>query len=100
MFKPPKHVRYRGLTYPKEFDNAAAQKRWKKNNCPKNIHLFDECRSDVGHRLVCDACGFTVHILGFETEDETCARVRGEEARRRYKANKGSNISRAMGLLS
>ena len=60
-----KSIPYRGITYPKRYDNKIKQAKWRKKNCPKEIHLFDEVKG-AGHYLYCDACGLTVHIAGFE----------------------------------
>ena len=30
--------------------------------CKDGIHLFDEVLSDKAHYLICDACGFEIHI--------------------------------------
>lgn len=77
-------VKYRGITHGITGDHmgeATAEqlrKEWKEKNCPRNIHMFDEMKSlypDTEHVLVCDACGFYVHIAGFETEEEACGRV-------------------------
>lgn len=60
--------RYVGITYPKRFRNRRARRRWCREHCTKNEHLFDECLSSgTGHSLHCDACGLTVNIASIDT---------------------------------
>lgn len=65
------NTKYVGITYPKIFRNKISRFLWKKYLCPKNMHLFDECMS-MEHYLVCDCCGFSVHIACTQTEKEAC----------------------------
>lgn len=53
---------YKGFTYPKIFANKLVWKLWKKFMCPKHKHLLDECWSNNGWYLSCDACGIEIHI--------------------------------------
>ena len=62
---------YVGITYPKIFQNRPIRWFWKKFMCPRNIHLFDECMS-MEHYLICDCCGFTVHIACTHDEKAAC----------------------------
>jgi len=63
-------IKYYGITYPKMFYSRLAQWLWKKINCKRNMHLFDECSSFDSHYLYCDACGLYVGIDYVLTEEE------------------------------
>lgn len=41
---------------------------WRKLNCRRRIHLFDEVLSSDDHYLSCDACGLEAHISKINTE--------------------------------
>lgn len=42
---------------------------WKRVNCVRNIHAFDEVAATPDNNyLVCDACGLTVYIDRIETK--------------------------------
>lgn len=73
---PDVNYPYLGLTYPKRLGGMDARKYWRKHRmCNKGMHLFDEAKS-MEHYLVCDVCELHVHIKGFETSKQICARVR------------------------
>lgn len=42
---------------------------WKKHLCKRNIHLFDEVKSDI-HYLVCDACDTMVIITSVSSLED------------------------------
>ena len=54
--------KYKGITYPRIFDNRLAQWLWKRFMCPNHKHLLDEVWSDSGWYLSCDACNIEIHI--------------------------------------
>jgi len=35
---------------------------WKKINCKRGMHLWDEVASDADHYLYCDACEMHINI--------------------------------------
>lgn len=78
------NMKYRGITYPKIFDNKLSRSLWKRFLCPRNIHLFDEVLSEE-HYLHCDACGLDVHILGFEEEKDAITRVKEDGTLKPFK---------------
>ena len=41
--------------------------QWKKNNCSRGIHLWDEVLSDSDHYLSCDICNLIVNIKNIDT---------------------------------
>jgi len=53
---------YYGITYPKIFRGKIALYLWRRFNCRRNMHLFDEVSSNTDHYLSCDACELEVHI--------------------------------------
>jgi len=57
---------YYGVTYSKYWCKPKRLKLWRRKNCRKNMHLFDEVWTGRDHYLVCDACGLTVHIAKIE----------------------------------
>lgn len=65
-----KKIEYYGITYPKIFDNRLVKWLWKRINCKKNKHLFDETSSFDEHYLYCDACGLYVGISYVLTEEQ------------------------------
>lgn len=69
---------YYGVSYPRLFDNGFAHWFWRRAFCPRNWHLFDECKS-TDHVLHCDACGLMVHVAGVESSDAACARIAADE---------------------
>lgn len=70
---------WQGITYPEVLQNDESLKVWKRQNCKRGMHLFDEYSSSGEHKLYCDACGLTVHIAGIETEKQACDRVKNDE---------------------
>ena len=57
-----KKCTYMGLTYPACFRSKAIHWLWKRLNCRRNMHLWDEVWDIDNHYLVCDACGKEVGI--------------------------------------
>ena len=51
---------YHGYTHLVKDD--AQIKWWKKHNCKRGWHLWDEVWSDLSHYLWCDACNKTLNI--------------------------------------
>jgi len=57
-----KKSKYIGITYPHIFSNRIVRWLWKRINCRRGIHLWDEAWSPQNHYLSCDACGKTLGI--------------------------------------
>lgn len=70
---------YRGITYFNFLGNRFFWWLFKKYFCPKNYHLFDECKSLDDHHLYCDACGLSVNISSIEEEEDVLKRMDEEE---------------------
>lgn len=72
--------KYIGISYPNRPRRTAKDySNWAKKHCPKHEHLFDEYWDGQEHYLICDACGFVVHIAGFETLKEICKRYKKDK---------------------
>jgi len=66
----PDNIDYFGITYKRKTKKQL--RKWRKKNCKRNIHLFDEVTGTGGdskvkghcwnHYLVCDACQLVVNI--------------------------------------
>jgi hypothetical protein len=54
--------KYIGITYPRIFQFRLIQWFWKKINCKRGMHLWDEVASDADHYLYCDACEMHINI--------------------------------------
>jgi len=59
---------YYGITYPPILGKWPIISLWKRFFCSKNMHIFDEVKSDISHCLYCDACGLVVNIETIEDE--------------------------------
>ena len=53
---------YKGFSYPKCLQNKLIWYLWKRFQCPKGNHLWDEVLSLDNHYLSCDACGEEIQI--------------------------------------
>ena len=53
---------YRGYSHPKILQNRFGWWLWKKFQCPKENHLWDEVWTPEEHYFSCDACGKEVLI--------------------------------------
>jgi len=51
-----------GITYPKVFGLWIIRWFWKRINCKRGMHLWDEVEDDLNHFLYCDACGKELFI--------------------------------------
>ena len=61
-------MNYYGLTYPKMFRFRLCLWVWKKINCSRKMHLFDEVGTTEQHYLNCDACNLIVNITTISEE--------------------------------
>lgn len=68
-------INYVGITYPKMFLGNIGYWLWKRYFCKRKMHLLDEVAGINQHYLVCDACGFMIHISYTQTEKEAIDRV-------------------------
>ena len=53
---------YKGYSYPKILQNRLIWWLWKKFQCSKGNHLWDEVISNDEHYLYCDACDELLHL--------------------------------------
>jgi hypothetical protein len=61
-----------GYTYATELCDESTLIWWKKNNCKRGWHLWDEVRSEREHYLYCDACGVQLYIDDKAEEKSKC----------------------------
>lgn len=57
-------MKYQGYSYPKILQNPFVWFLWKKFQCPKGNHLWDEVKELDRHYFYCDACDKEVFIDG------------------------------------
>lgn len=87
---------YHGITYNHWLMWRPFAWLWKRFQCPKNRHLWDECLSSAGgmdedgtpnHCLICDCCGLMVGISVIMTSEDACKRIEAYyDARREERA--------------
>lgn len=56
-------TKYKGYSYPTILQNKLCWYLWKKFQCKKGNHLWDEVYTVERHYLYCDACGEELSLL-------------------------------------